>query len=226
MSPQELDPHQTNLVHRLLPVLYSVWVNQLWYWQNVRPQLQGRKVGWIFFLRATIETLVLASLLCGILILCLWGWSGKEIEWFIPFTGAVAGIVLGILISGFSGIVAGVATAVVRVSTLAITLAFIGGLAFSLDNRDVVTGVGMCGISVAVGIDQGTITGRNPSAWLGVGFVLVALLLGQTPLITRFIIGIITGVGFYAGHRWAVRQLPDETKRQSLADPERLRLGN
>ena len=43
-----------------LRIVYGVWVDQLWYWENVRPLLRGRKQGWGIFAQGMLGAVLVA----------------------------------------------------------------------------------------------------------------------------------------------------------------------
>ncbi|MDI7275103.1 MAG: hypothetical protein QME94_03910 [Anaerolineae bacterium] len=45
-----------------LRIACSAWVDQAWYWQNVRPHLRGRKQGWGLFGQAVLGATLASAL--------------------------------------------------------------------------------------------------------------------------------------------------------------------
>lgn len=85
-----------------LRIVYSIWFDQLWYWENIRPHLGDCRTGWKFFIQALLGTALSALFLvalAGSAIQLL----GIQFEWDLMFRGTAFSLLFGL----FLGIVSG-----------------------------------------------------------------------------------------------------------------------
>lgn len=201
-----------------LQIVCSIWCNQLWYWQNVRPKLRGRKQGWGIFLQTTVGATFI-GLILSLVIKSVLTLSETQVNTFTYILGFTMGNFTGITISGLSGVLIGVPTAVPRSAIFIILSTPLGVLAFANPNQEITVFMGMFLVSTAVGIERCVITGQNPDLFLSIGIIISAVLLQRMTFLANITIGFLLGLGFYMGQRWGDRQVSDVVVRQNLANP-------
>lgn len=210
-----------------LHIVYGVWIDQLWYWQNVRPLLtkENKKQGRSLYVQGTLG-IILISVVVMILVGGILIASGVPLNLADFLIGSVVGVIgcacinlplLG-LANGLPGIVAG-----------GIFLGLcVGGLAAI--SPDVFTSV-----IVTMAVLDGTILGISLGVYTGASTgqrSVFVVLIGLFPIILIFsaaaknvLVGILAGIISspigYLGNRWATRQVPDDATRMRLANPDK-----
>ena len=225
-----------------LHIVYGVWIDQLWYWQNVRPRLRGRTQGWKIFVQGMLGTALIGlafAVIVGIV-------SQLELSRWIFLVPVVAScIVLGIVL-GIGAVVAGwafdittrgsgisftfgkVADSVIigmwigtafTVAILSLPLEFpIGGLGSISSNLNLVALATIGGASgIALSVGDGHRQGLLQSLLIA---LLAGWFIGPGGIVVHIATGAVVGLSYYLGNRWATRQIPDEETRKRLANPE------
>jgi hypothetical protein len=214
-----------------LRLVWSVWVNQLWYWENVGPLLSKKRRNWTILAQASLgATLVGISL--SIIIGSILDVIFLAANWPNLMIGAIAGALIPlpwialplkngdvdrvpwIICFGVSGSIAvSLLSAYPGTSliTYQIGLAcfFPLGLAFGVYNG-VVNRVanGGCSYVICLFITSSLIFTTNKN---------------KIFIIKSIVFNIITMIMYLLsvkiGHRWATRQVPDEKTRKRLVNP-------
>lgn len=205
---------------RWFSIARAVWLDQRAFWRHFRPQVAGRRRGWRLLLSAAGQATLLAFLLSapvvGVLAL-----SGKEVDWRTFGQGALVGWSAGILFTLLSILFADLATGIVHALLFLPLLMPIGILAFTIE-REIAIPTGLILMDVALGIDRGILTGKNPDLSLSLGFGLATIfVIYQAEASGAILAGILAGFILYFSQLWATRQEPDARVRQRLARPPR-----
>jgi hypothetical protein len=211
-----------------LRIAWAIWTDQLWYWQNVRPQLQGKR-GASFFVQAlfggsifgsTLTAMIalivetvgihvageiwIAGFLIGMIITALWGGAATLFNGasFGASACAIFGVLYPAIFSTFLvGFDSGDSTFFPIFGVIALFFAL--GLGNSLYNV----------IKKGVKLSSTEIEGHALSYTIGVSLIARNLLLGIT-------VGSAFVLGAYLSGRWATRQVPDTKTRKKLANAE------
>jgi hypothetical protein len=201
-----------------LHIVYGVWIDQLWYWQNVRPRLHNWKprCGILVqgILGSTLVMLVIVMILGALLTI-----AGTRVEWISLGQRVAVGVILSAL---WALLVFASPNEVVHGVILIPVLSILLGIwphVISSEASVAATGVFL---GVSYGIKEILVDGIVPRRFrmvATVGFVGVSVLVTQ--YITYALVGAIAaGLGFYLGIDWATRQVPDVETRRRLANPE------
>ncbi len=202
---------------RRLRIVRGIWLDQLWYWHHIRPQLNERQRSRKLLLQALLQTtglsLFLSGLAGGALLIIL-----GHVNWFTFLQGGMAGWLAGILLVLLSLLLSGPAAGVARMVLFTPLLALAGILSFTIE-REIALPAGLVGLAIAAGIDRSLLTGKDPDWFLSVGLSLASIYVNRADLPVALVTGVLVGVSFYFGQLWAVRQELDAATRQRLARP-------
>lgn len=202
---------------RWLSIVRGIWLDQLWYWRHIRPQLnerrQSRKLLLQTLLQTTCLSLFLSGLAGGALLIIL----GRA-DWLNFLQGVMAGWGAGILLTLLSLLLSGPAAGVARMVLFTPLLTLAGILSFTVE-REVALPAGWVGLAIAAGMDRSILTGKDPDWFLGVSLSLASIYVNRADLPGALVTGVLVGVSFYFSQLWAVRQEPDAKTRQRLARP-------
>jgi hypothetical protein len=210
-----------------LRIVYSIWLDQLWYWQNVRPQLYGLS-GWKLFVQAMLGTLLLQLTLA--LVLGIFIGTILYIDWRLLGILTSISVLLGSLagiINRANGLVLGVVftnllttLAVFQQSTSHSEVAQLVEQVDPVWGGIIVGGLsGGLGIGLVIGIQTG-----SKEISKGLGTFLLAIMLAITfvnDLVTGITFAIFLTLGIYLGGLWSTRQVRDAETRRRLANPEK-----
>jgi hypothetical protein len=234
---------------RWLSIVKGIWIDPLWYWSNIRPELDKR--WWIISLQGILggglTALGLASAF-GILLAA----AGRSVDWadlvretlWIAVSLVPVGAFLGITSAysgrggNFKGYTAGRWAA--HAIPLAVALEVVGGVYPLARNFSGLEGwntpweaaafvaVIVLAFGVAFGIGFAVANGAVPKI-IYLAVVLTALIVGivmaggsdQPLLMAAEGAGIcaILALSVFLTERWAIRQVPDAAERKRLADP-------
>ena len=243
MSPRmdsETMPHvsQDSLAHwwwpgQWLRIVCGVWIDQVWYWQTVRPRLYSRRVRWSLLLQGLLGAALVALFLTGVLGGIIDGAVG-QIHWIGLSAGVLAGVVVGfgvaLLITLGRGPVGAGPISIPFGVVLGVVLGVELGTLFGLGGPRVFLPIAprmALGLSqavvlgFAVGVGKGVANGADWTATERVIMIVgVGASLGLEEGVGQGIAtGLAFGVGLYFGGRWALRQVPDPATRRRLANP-------
>jgi len=215
-----------------LRIVYGVWIDQLWYWQNVRPRLRGRLRGWGIWTQGMLGAGLTAFAVVAI-IGVVSSVAGIQVKWQFLFPTVAMGIVAG-MVFGMLGLIIGITTSMVV--GMAGCLCFgvlLGVLILRVGvNSDVILGTGQSAtslrlvgvglIAVSAGLTRVLVEGRRWNLLESLlGAVFAGLVFGQMMRIGEGIAAAaIFILGIVAGERWATRQVPDDESRRRLANPD------
>lgn len=203
---------------RWLGIARATWLDQRWFWRHFRPQLEGRRRGWKLLLAAAWQATFLAlflSALAGAVLLIL----SRDVDWLAFGQGALVGWSAGIFFTLLSILCAGLPTGIVHTLLFLPLLTLIGILSFLIE-REIAIPAGLVLMDVALGIDRGILTGKDPDLALSIGFGLATIfVLYQAEASGALIAGVLSGFVLYFSQWWAIRQERDARVRQRLARP-------
>lgn len=212
-----------------LRIVWAVWVDQLWYWQNLRPWLQGKREA-SFFVQALFGGNIFGLILVAVIALIV-ETAGIHVAWEVWVAGFLIGMIVTVLWGGaatlFNGASFGVsACAIYGVLYPVIFSAFLGGLDSGASTLFLICG----GISlffalgignnlynvIKKGIKLSSIEVRGHAFFYTIGVSLIArnLLIGITA-------GFAFVLGAYLSGHWATRQVSDTNTRKKLANAEK-----
>jgi hypothetical protein len=206
-------------------IVYGVWIDQLWYWQNVRPHLRGRTQGWGIFAQALLGT----SLLAAMIVL---GISQLLISQNIPINPAFMAVGFGIslviviLIGGMAGMIGGVGASVppiVCLGVLLIAASLAGNMNWGISHINDWKTASLVGLlfaffGIVLGIVRSVVDGEVSLIEISLEAILIGMGTGKDLGVEW---GIITGIaicaGALTGMKWATRQVPEREERKKLA---------
>jgi hypothetical protein len=228
-----------------LRIVYGMCVDQVWYWQNVRPRLgnwpEGRKVLIQALLGNAVVT-VLLSIILGTALLV----AGVHLNWGVGFLGMIAWLIavaVGLVVIPTRG-----AQKIDYVVVSGTFVSLLGGLGFglrfgSMGMQETWFGLpGSLGLGIVLGllagicdgVRLGIVEGRRLAAVkdLALGFFLAFALVmfvaldafvypSVAALLGTLVLAILSVIpGGYLGSRWATRQVAEESLRMRLANPD------
>lgn len=222
-----------------LRLVYGVWADQLWYWQNVRPRMGDWGRGWRIYLQAMLGTalvaLALLALLGGLL-----SAAGVSVNWTLLILTLGVSLALGLL----AGLLGKASVAVVRGVIVGLAVSLFGSFFFALDigadSENPLSLLPSLGWGGFIGLTLGVAFSMQDSLIKGVRYglvgsvkanversALVGLLIGLDLLGNTGIAGGVAAaaaslLGAYLSQLWATRQVSDDQTRRGLADPDRV----
>ncbi len=216
-----------------LRIVWSVWVDQKWYWRHVYPQLEERRRGWQVFAQAWLGAMLIAVCLLAIL---PFNTTELGIGDIIPTWMALVslGVVLGLitLVCLLHNLLGGAKTAIpwtsIMVPVIVMSLFILAY--FRPDSGPEMWGrygafcllIGFAG-GIFWGVSQGRVTRTEIVTTMLVTFLIAT---GETRDVTSFlerlllylskmaVTVLVGGAAAYAGGRWATRDLPEEIAAQ------------
>jgi len=210
-----------------LHIVYGVWVDQGWYWQNVRPQLSDWKRGWGILVQGILGTVLVVSILSVIMggIFLVAGVQVNWSKWARNGPWIVAAALVGALVLAIAGAVSegSVSDGMAFGTLFGVVFGAAGGMVSSVSSEvfwGLVLGAAIGGgLSMVIGVD----TGVRFGVWFdlvvatGTG-VAFGIKFGVAAGIAA---GVASGLSCYLGGWWATRQVPDAETRKRLANPDR-----
>ncbi|MBN1660162.1 MAG: hypothetical protein JXA93_17310 [Anaerolineae bacterium] len=198
-----------------LRLVWSAWVDPLWYWLHVRPRLGDRRTQALTSLQATlgalIVTLAIAALVGGVAAA-----AGAAVDWRDLFLSGMRGLFLVVAISLFGG-----GAPLIAICGVAF------GAALSIAAGTVQEEISplMLGtlLAIVVALSGGVFAGVHRGMRFGVGGALFAaailglVLLVQAGWVAGLVGTILMAAGIYLGSHWATRQVADDKTREELA---------
>ncbi|HLF26954.1 MAG TPA: hypothetical protein VJG32_11505 [Anaerolineae bacterium] len=222
-----------------LHIVYGVWVDQLWYWKNVRPQLHGRRQGWGFVIQGMLGAVLVVLIFLVVLQVVVEATGGRTQRDTVLIVVATLGLMF--IMSSFAAVIAGVASGMVSSVTVTIAVGLITSMltsiapdifVFALRGKPAPSpaldlGGGMLIVlsmmiaGMAGGVNSGVLEGRNPRLSDVLLLAIIASIVGGVWNIAITVIAIsASGLGLYLGNLWAIRQIADIDVRRRLANPE------
>jgi hypothetical protein len=216
-----------------LHIVYGVWVDQVWYWQNVRPRFSNRRQRVSICIQGLLGT-ALASLVLSAVLGGVSAAAGISVNWTGLFRavgialGAASGGALLMTVNSVAttashGMVLGMVMGLAGGSVIPMTILVENGCIPSGLPSRVFTGLVLglvlgVGVSVFMGVVMGDRLGVALGIVLVMGMVVVSAIMGIA--IEGIAAGITIGLGLHLGGRWATRQVPDVETRKRLANPD------
>jgi hypothetical protein len=216
-----------------LRIVYAVWVDQAWYWQNVRPRLHGRSQGWGIFVQVSLGTwlaVAIGELILNMLLLAI---GSPLLDWQPLSTLLIGGELMAVSFATTDrrfGLAWGVPIMAAWGMSLIILEYLLVGLARGLANiigdiAAILIAIGAAGIvlgaslGIAVVVINGTgffvrILGRGVIAKLvltvdAIMLVVMLVIMGKGEIHIAVTAASMLGggvLGLYVGERWATRQ--------------------
>jgi len=207
-----------------LRIVWSVWVDQKWYWENVYPRLENRRREWGIFVQTWLGAMLIALCLqlIGFLIAGSLGMEAVQDEFTLARLLGLVGI-LALLSFGMNllwGAVEEVPFSAVYIIAIAVYV-LCDVFLVDIEGSWPVYFVLCLMLGLAVGIFrtvQGGYMERN-EVFVGAFLIFVILDGIDVPaapdwflsLLSKFALAFILGsAGIYAGARWATRDLTEE----------------
>ncbi len=231
-----------------LHIVYGVWIDQLWYWQNVRPRLRDLQQGWKIlsqgFLGAILASLFFSGIIGGML---------SIVRVHVYLETLVQGAILGILVAvTMNAISMGVSVitrlrirnrdvvyAIVSNTVIVVVVSVAAGIFQWNNNRNMpviatVQAVGGLIMGLSLNVAECVSTGDAQSINSAVIFGLFAGAIAAGAVngvksVGDFIVSfallaveaiVSYSVGLCLGRYWATRQVPDAEMRKRLANPK------
>lgn len=217
-----------------LRIVWSVWVDQKWYWQNVYPRLENRRRGWGIFVQTWLGAMLIALCLLVIRSIIVGGLGMETIK--SGFTLIRLGRLLGYFtlvafgIKLLFGTVVGVPFSALYIVVLAVyTLCYV--FTVDIERSWPVLFVLYLMLGFSFGVFQTVSKGYMEWGEVFIGAVCISavnditiitpnwFLLRLSKFAFAFILG---GAAMYAGARWARRDLTEEMaerlKKRGKAD--------
>jgi hypothetical protein len=217
-----------------LHIVYGVWIDQLWYWQNIRPLLtkvsreQRRSLIVQGALGAMLISLVALIPVSGILFA-----AAMPVNWGLLLICTIAGVIVE---AGISMFPLDLDKSLPWMATGGSLLGLCLGILVSVGRTSINSVIAPSAFSLAawlggkLGLNSGITSGRRSNPRLSIG--LWVLLLTAYSIFMQFVLagilmgilmGIIIGTTYILGNRWATRQVQDNLTREHLADPDHSR---
>jgi hypothetical protein len=209
-----------------LRIVWAVWTDQLWYWQNVLPQLQGKRAASFFFqalFGGGLFGLVLATA-TGLIVET----TGIHMVWRLWVAGFVIGIIVTAMVGGAATLFNG--------ANWGVSASAIFGLLYPFNGSIIIGTIVHFPFPFTIFLLYGTVGGLllgmseniykviKQGKTLGAAMIIEELaiyMLVAGGLSRSVTVGVITGLAYLFGTRlgriWATRQVPDEETRKMLA---------
>ncbi len=210
-----------------LYIVYGIWIDQLWYWQNVRPRLRGRLGGPLYIQGMLGATLVVTFATLAIVVLS--SIAGAEIHWNTLVMSVTLGLIGSIVLGMMRVIDQGLSASLIYGVTLSIVVSTLLVI-FSGSLDDTVLKLQSSAVSVIWGVFWGIAFSiaryliKGVPSGVNVDIFLVAAICTTAAMQSGVMTGIVTAIGFgagyYLGGKWAIRQVPDKEARRRLANPD------
>ncbi len=218
-----------------LHIVYGIWIDQLWYWQNMRPRLHGRTKGWGIWAQGMLGAGIIGFALAafaGVILSVI----GTQVRWEFLFPAVAIGIglgvglgMLGVVASIGAGMVTGIVTAVCLSTMFGVSAGWGGTQDMILGNAQSFTILSVIGpivMTISLGVGRVVFEGDK---WSVPESLIVAILMfgatltySQVPKPEVIIAqAVAIGAGLYLSGRWAARQVPDNELRKRLANPNK-----
>ena len=217
-----------------LHIVIGVWVDQLWYWQNVRPRLQGRTQGWGIFAQSLLGAMVMAVALILGMALILES-AAVPINWKYLVLGTALCVVIVVVLSILGGLIRSITDSVAGIAGSGVLIAG-SGLALSVDWNSVFSQVlsvpkdwgaitALLVVYAVMGVNWGVIRSVADGSISIFECLLEAVFLGlavkeRNSIAASMAAGATWSLGVYVGMRWATRQVPDTETRKRFANPK------
>jgi hypothetical protein len=205
--------------------VYAVWVDQVWYWQNVRPRLRDQKQAWGFLMQGILGTMVV-SLVLAVMMGKVLAAAGEEIDWYLLIFGVIVVTALAsVLLTAVTWIISRSMNKILPYSMMfgiVISLLVVGNVSCSTVVGKMIIVLLSCVIfGFAFGVSDvltsgviESVTAIKFGVWVG---MFVGIASGRVR-IDRALAAIATiSSGYYLGGRWAMRQIPNAETRKRLA---------
>ena len=203
-----------------------MWTDQLWYWQNVLPQLQGKRAV-SFFFQALLGSGLLAfvpALVVGLIVET----TGLHLDWRLWGLGLLIGMIAAAMWAGAATLFNG--------ANWGVSASAIFGLLYPFNGSIIIGTIVHFPFPFTIFLLYGTVGGLllgmseniykviKQGKTLSVAMIIEELaiyMLVAGGLSRSVTVGVITGLAYLFGTRlgriWATRQVPDEETRKLLA---------
>jgi hypothetical protein len=219
-----------------LRIVWGVWVDQLWYWQYVRPCLDDRRQSWRIFLQGMLGTLLVtpiyAAMVIGLFSFLELQFSWGQIEKITTVSLTLTIVFATVLnaLNGKWGIPCGVLAGMVFMLVTATIATGIYGLPDQSLRLYMVLTTVLFAVPIFAIHTFTIIVGGTPLNFTRIvpAFAIVSLTIFISAIRRGFIEALATVLAFAVGivlggclsSRWVTRQVPDEDTRKYLANPE------
>ncbi len=207
-----------------LHIVYGVWIDQLWYWKNVRPRMQGWRQGWKISIQGLLGAALIVFIVSAITGEVLLG-MGIEVRWTLLALGvgviALVSAIVGSIVASADGLPTSLAYTVTFCTTFGIPLCVDLGTGMIGPTNLVIAILGAL-VGMAFGVARGLVKGVVFSiGWdlIVAGIMALSLALRNGIPITIIML-VAFCFGFGVGGLWAIRQVPDINIRKRLANPD------